>query len=165
MSWWGWKKKSPPPSAAPSEPGAPPLWREMNERIGKLEQLLAEMAAKHPQVNIETVHLHQPVLEQLTFRLDQLDIKELSGSLNLGNNFGANINPDGLHLSQKRDAEASKSAPDTPPAARPAPGPAHGHKPGHERAARTAASPQHNPMQRTTAGYKFTLGSSRSGGA
>ena len=31
-------------------------------------------------------------LENLTFRLDQLDIKELSGSLNLGNNFGAKPN-------------------------------------------------------------------------
>ncbi|MNT65242.1 hypothetical protein D3C72_2032100 [compost metagenome] len=50
------------------------------------------MTAKHPRIHIDNLHVHQPVLENLTFRLDQLDIKELSGSLNLGNNFGAKPN-------------------------------------------------------------------------
>jgi len=40
-------------------------------------------------ITIEHLQMERPVLEQLAFQLDSLDIKELSGSLNLGNNFGS----------------------------------------------------------------------------
>ena len=63
--------------------------QQLERRLRKLEEELADLTAKHPKIHIDTLHIHQPVLENLTFRLDQLDIKELSGSLNLGNNFGA----------------------------------------------------------------------------
>ncbi|WP_419393239.1 hypothetical protein [Cytobacillus praedii] len=41
--------------------------------------------------HIDRVDIHQPVLDQLSFHLDQIDIEELSGALNVGNNFGVNI--------------------------------------------------------------------------
>lgn len=66
--------------------------QQLEQRLRKLEAELADLTAKHPRIHIDNVHIHQPVLENLTFRLDQLDIKELSGSLNLGNNFGAKPN-------------------------------------------------------------------------
>ncbi|OCT10967.1 hypothetical protein A8709_04490 [Paenibacillus pectinilyticus] len=112
--WFQKKKKSPPsrsPAPAAAAPKVPsPVRSEalpsqysqpslaggqsqtvhlLEQRLRKLEEQLADLSAKHPRIHIDNLHVHQPVLENLTFRLDHLDIKELSGSLNLGNNFGA----------------------------------------------------------------------------
>jgi len=67
---------------------------EMESRFSRVEESLSrpearqQEARQQPQIQIENVHIHQPVLEKLEFRLDALDIEQLSGSLNLGNNFG-----------------------------------------------------------------------------
>lgn len=105
--WFQKKKASPPPSRPPAAaPKVPPPMRTealpssvhtqtvhlLEQRLRRLEEQLADLSAKHPRIHIDNLHVHQPVLENLTFRLDQLDIKELSGSLNLGNNFGAKPN-------------------------------------------------------------------------
>ncbi|NEW07183.1 hypothetical protein GK047_14335 [Paenibacillus sp. SYP-B3998] len=96
MGLWFQKHKPPPrPSQAqqPSSPTAPnPSVQQLELRLQLLEEHIASLTAKRPEIRIDTLHIHQPVLENLTFRLDQLDIKELSGSLNLGNNFGAQPN-------------------------------------------------------------------------
>lgn len=68
---------------------------EMESHFKRLEESLARLNAKFPQVTVENVHIHQPVLEKLEFRLDALDIEQLSGSLNLGNNFGARLHAAG----------------------------------------------------------------------
>lgn len=69
------------------------MYKELRERIDKVEQTLDKLANKNLEytVNIEHLHAHQPVLEQLSFRLDQLDVKTVSGALNLGNNFGVRV--------------------------------------------------------------------------
>lgn len=59
--------------------------REINSRLTRMEEAYP---SKLPQISIQTVHIHQPVLKSLEFSLDELDIENLSGSLNLGNNFG-----------------------------------------------------------------------------
>ncbi|WP_276354377.1 hypothetical protein [Cohnella caldifontis] len=64
---------------------------ELDERFRRLEESLNRLHARFPQVTIEHLQIHQPVLEKLEFRLDALDIEQLSGSLNLGNNFGAKL--------------------------------------------------------------------------
>jgi TolA-binding protein len=64
-------------------------FKELDSRFRRMEESMDRLSAKFPQVTIENVHIHQPVLEKLEFRLDGLDIEHLSGSLNLGNNFGA----------------------------------------------------------------------------
>ncbi|CAN7708998.1 hypothetical protein LJR153_005820 [Paenibacillus sp. LjRoot153] len=105
---WFQKKKASPPPTGPSNaiPKPPSSLRTeavpssvhaqtvhlLEQRLRRLEEQLADLSAKHPRIHIDNLHVHQPVLENLTFRLDQLDIKELSGSLNLGNNFGAKPN-------------------------------------------------------------------------
>lgn len=58
--------------------------RKLSEQVAGLERMMRE---KH-ELHIETVNIYEPKLDQLAFTLEQLDIKELSGSLNLGNNFG-----------------------------------------------------------------------------
>ncbi|UFJ41544.1 hypothetical protein LOK74_03145 [Brevibacillus humidisoli] len=74
------------------------LLREILKRLHHMEQRLEELAnqpLRHDHyVHIEQTTVHQPVLEQLTFRLDQLQVDELSGTLNIGNNFGLSSSSD-----------------------------------------------------------------------
>jgi hypothetical protein len=66
---------------------------ELKKRIEQLERSL-QQSAEHSNrpntyhITIERMEIHQPKLDSLTFSLDALDIRELSGVLNLGNNFG-----------------------------------------------------------------------------
>jgi hypothetical protein len=63
-------------------------FREINARFFRIEESIERQNAKLPQISIQNVHIHQPILKSLEFRLDGLDIENLSGSLNLGNNIG-----------------------------------------------------------------------------
>jgi DNA repair exonuclease SbcCD ATPase subunit len=69
---------------------------ELEEKIKKLEDIIDSMSKIPPQyyINIEKLVVNDPVLENLTFQLDKLDIKDLSGNLNLGNNFGVKTKED-----------------------------------------------------------------------
>ncbi|UUZ86309.1 hypothetical protein LJK88_24650 [Paenibacillus sp. P26] len=71
--------------------------RPLTEQFNRIEDKLENLAAQKPQITIETVHIHQPVLEKMEYRLDKLDIDTLSGSLNLGNNFGTKLSPEPPH--------------------------------------------------------------------
>lgn len=119
--------------------------QQLERRLRKLEEELADLTAKHPKIHIETLHIHQPVLENLTFRLDQLDIKELSGSLNLGNNFGAKPSEKSVpvdeafkraQVSKESKVASSRSAAE-----------------GVDAATQDDAAPK---TERTSTGYKYT---------
>ncbi|KOP71753.1 hypothetical protein AMS60_20855 [Bacillus sp. FJAT-21945] len=60
---------------------------DLQKRIDRMKEY--QKAEYH--FHIDRVDIHQPVLDQLSFHLDQIDIEELSGALNVGNNFGVNI--------------------------------------------------------------------------
>jgi hypothetical protein len=119
--------------------------QQLERRLRKLEDELANLTAKHPKIHIDTLHIHQPVLENLTFRLDHLDIKELSGSLNLGNNFGAKPSEKSVpvdeafkraNVSKESKAASSRTATENVDAA-----------------PQAAAAPK---TERTSTGYKYT---------
>ena len=60
-----------------------------------IEDNLATMnkvASARTEITVENLHVNQANLERLNFRLDALEIQELSGALNLGNNFGIKVN-------------------------------------------------------------------------
>lgn len=82
--------------------GKPPPPQDLLARLEKMEARLKELpqAKTEYHIRIDQVHIHHPALDQLTFKLDSLDIDELSGSLNLGNNFGT-----GGHQPKKPDAK------------------------------------------------------------
>ncbi|GMA64358.1 hypothetical protein NZD89_03230 [Alicyclobacillus fastidiosus] len=83
----------------------------IQERLQHIELALQQMTnqgAKNS-IHIDTLHVHDPVLEKLEFRLDQLDIDELSGALNLGNNFGVRVGRT-LHLKKKGFTPEGKTA-------------------------------------------------------
>ncbi|WP_053360801.1 hypothetical protein [Bacillus sp. FJAT-27251] len=44
-------------------------------------------------VDVKELHLNELTLEELAFHLDKLDIKEISGMLNLGNTFSPRVHP------------------------------------------------------------------------
>ena len=65
--------------------------KQLNNQFARIEKVLEGLAGQSRPIHIENVHIHQPVLEKLEYRLDKLDIDVLSGSLNLGNNFGTKL--------------------------------------------------------------------------
>lgn len=69
------------------------LLKQLIERTIRIEKKLNEVSksSQTNHISIEHVDIHQPILKELSFRLDALDIKELSGSLNIGNNFGSRV--------------------------------------------------------------------------
>lgn len=121
--------------------------QQLERRLRKLEKELADLTAKHPKIHIDTLHIHQPVLENLTFRLDQLDIKELSGSLNLGNNFGAKPSEKSVPVDEafKRAHVSKESKVASSPTA--------------AEGVDAAAAPK---TERTSTGYKYTPPQSKS---
>lgn len=64
--------------------------KEIQRKLENIEKALEQMRNGTTEYHIKVDHFHvdRPILENLIFRMDQLDIDELSGSLNLGNNFG-----------------------------------------------------------------------------
>ncbi|GGH87723.1 putative FlaG/YvyC family protein [Pullulanibacillus pueri] len=70
--------------------------KQMDELTKKMEQLEVSLQKLVDQgitydVHIDHLNVHDPVLKSLTFRFDKLDVKEVSGALNLGNNFGVKV--------------------------------------------------------------------------
>jgi hypothetical protein len=78
--------------------------RKLEEKIMELEKKIQQLSNEKPpqppkresqdqrieyHFHIEHIDIHQPTMEELSFRLDELDIEELSGSLNIGNNFAS----------------------------------------------------------------------------
>ncbi|OCA85901.1 hypothetical protein A8F94_13700 [Bacillus sp. FJAT-27225] len=63
------------------------------ERLDRLEKSLKNStnAKFHFTIHINDLHLSELNLEELAFHLEKLDIKELSGMLNLGNTFSPNV--------------------------------------------------------------------------
>ena len=116
-------------------------FRELDARYLRLEQALDRLSAKFPQVMIEQVHIHRPVLEKLEFRMDSLDIENLSGSLNLGNNFGAKL----VSERQQGAAVRRESADSVPEAA-------------GQRRASAGSRAEADGLQRTPTGYRFQTG-------
>ncbi|MGP4069286.1 hypothetical protein [Halobacillus sp. B29] len=65
------------------------------KEILKLQKAILENQGKTIEYHFhfDKVDIHDPKLEQLSFQLEHLDIEDLSGALNLGNNFGVHVKP------------------------------------------------------------------------
>ena len=68
---------------------------ELVQKINLLEETISKKS--NPpiivKVDVKDLHLNELTLEELSFHLDQLDIKEISGMLNLGNTFSPRVHP------------------------------------------------------------------------
>lgn len=68
------------------------LLKEILRKLTSLEQEVEKLKSKPEyHINIEKLDVQQ--LDSLTFQLDTLDIKDLSGTLNIGNNFDSKKPP------------------------------------------------------------------------
>lgn len=78
--------------------------RRLEKKIEHLEDALQKIINQgfSYDITIEELNIHDPVLENLTFRFDKLDVKEVSGALNLGTTFGVNV-----HQKEKKKSERS----------------------------------------------------------
>ncbi|WP_423798244.1 hypothetical protein [Neobacillus sp. SAB-20_R2A] len=67
---------------------------ELFQKISTLEKSLHDKS--NPSVivkmDVKDLHLQELNIDELAFQLEKLDIKELSGMLNLGNTFSPNVN-------------------------------------------------------------------------
>lgn len=70
-----------------SGPTRKQLMNQLSELTRQLSEVSSKLNDKTMQVTVQTLHVDKASLEKLVFQLDSLDIQELSGSLNLGNNF------------------------------------------------------------------------------
>ncbi|KMY54215.1 hypothetical protein AC623_09945 [Bacillus sp. FJAT-27231] len=68
---------------------------ELYEKLNALETSIHRKGNLSIVMNIDVkdLHLQELNLEELAFHLDKLDIKELSGMLNLGNAFSPVVHP------------------------------------------------------------------------
>jgi hypothetical protein len=62
------------------------LLREILKKITVIEEEVEKLKSK-PEYHINVEKLDVQQLENMIFHLDTLDIKDLSGTLNIGNNF------------------------------------------------------------------------------
>lgn len=69
------------------------LLKQIEAKINQLETKLDDMTncSNEYNITIQQVDIHHPLLKELSFSLDSLDVKELSGALNIGNNFGSKV--------------------------------------------------------------------------
>jgi hypothetical protein len=86
------------------------LLREILKKIVSIEAEIEKLKSKPEyHINIEKLELQQ--LDNLSFHLDALDIKELSGTLNIGTNFGSenpSCKPECKSGRKKKNADSGK---------------------------------------------------------
>lgn len=84
------------------------LLTELYKKVQQLEKAVDILTEKSTAYNINIEKLDVQKLENLTFHLDSLDIDELSGSLNIGNNFGLKQEKDFSGIFRSKNRAVSK---------------------------------------------------------
>lgn len=77
------------------------------ERLTATLDRLQETTGHSARINIEHLDISEAFLNELVFRLESLDIDELSGSLNVGNNFSPTVKQE--HQAAAEQPEKNRS--------------------------------------------------------
>ncbi|WEG11416.1 hypothetical protein PU629_14755 [Pullulanibacillus sp. KACC 23026] len=82
--------------------------KTLKMRLDELEKMIKDMKDKGRSyyINIEHAEIQGPIVDKLDYNFDKLDIKEVSGALNLGNNFGVRVGK----LTKKDGKESTEGA-------------------------------------------------------
>lgn len=82
----------------------------LEDKLERIEKKMSNNSTEKVEyhIQIDQLDIHQPVLDELTYRLDKLDIKELSGALNLGNNFTPKVESQRKSQSKAKKKEKLK---------------------------------------------------------
>jgi predicted ribosome quality control (RQC) complex YloA/Tae2 family protein len=118
---------------------------KLEQKMERLEQTIQQLMKETRKQNIvvRELQIHHPVVENVTFRLDTLDIEELSGSLNLGNNFDVQFDPANLFGAAKSGKNKGE-----PPAAKAQTG----------QSAEKRRESAGEAFSRTSSGYSYRFG-------
>lgn len=84
------------------------LLREIYKKLMSIEKEVEKLKGR-PEYHIHVENLDVQQLENLVFSLDTLDIKDLSGTLNIGNNFGIKESPGKAGEKSKKRSKTKKS--------------------------------------------------------
>ena len=92
---------------------------KLYDQLQKINALLEKITDKKMvYINIEKLDFHGPVLDSLEFIFDKIDVKEVSGALNIGNNLGVsvegkkeNIKPSGVKVKAKTEQANNQPKP------------------------------------------------------
>lgn len=84
------------------------LLKEILKKITVIEEEVEKLKSK-PEYHINVEKLEVQQLENMIFRLDAMDIKELSGTLNIGNNFDSKKPPVKSAGNSSKDDKSKKS--------------------------------------------------------
>ncbi|WP_163538702.1 hypothetical protein [Gracilibacillus sp. YIM 98692] len=90
-----------------ADPALHALQKQLYELQKDIYELKNEKKEYHFQ--IEKVDIHQAALDKLLFQLDKIDIEDLSGALNVGNNFGVTIEDEKGSKKKNGEKETSNS--------------------------------------------------------
>lgn len=135
------------------EGGERPSLEKLAEQVSNIERLLAELqksSATH--VTVEHLHMYNPKIEDLKFSLESLHVEELSGALNMGNNFGVRVEQKPKGGRKKIKIRKKKAKPDVPPEEPEQPG-----KP--EMPIQPEKLRRSFPIEKTEEGYRIRLNS------
>ncbi|MGM9988222.1 MAG: hypothetical protein ACI35O_13480 [Bacillaceae bacterium] len=89
---------------------------QLTKQMASLQETMKDVqTTPHYHINIEKIDVQRATLENLTFRLDKLDIDELSGALNLGNNFGVTVGEKKLKAGEKPPNKVTSTKVNTTP--------------------------------------------------
>ncbi|MDP9728244.1 hypothetical protein FY534_07100 [Alicyclobacillus sp. TC] len=65
---------------------------EIKQQQEELKNILQSLLNRESsRVNIQELHINEANFDELIFKLESIDVQELSGSLNLGNNFSPRV--------------------------------------------------------------------------
>lgn len=83
------------------------LLREIYKKLVAVEKEVEKLKSR-PEYHIHVEKLDVQQLENLVFSLDTLDIKDLSGTLNIGNNFGIKESAEKTKDKSKKGSKGKK---------------------------------------------------------
>ncbi len=96
--------------------------KHLHDRLDQLETLLQSLQKNQGpnySITIDKAEFHAPVVDALNYHFDRLEVNEVSGALNLGNNFGVKVaqskkasSSKGSDRPQKSEKEPSKKDPE-----------------------------------------------------
>jgi hypothetical protein len=83
----------------------------LSKKVERIEKLLENLMEKDKiEIHVHHLNVEGPLTENLTYELDKIDVDTLSGSLNLGNNFGVDLV---TKSKTKQKQSSSNTAPQT----------------------------------------------------
>ncbi len=86
---------------------------ELKQKVTSLEESVKDLKGStfHFQLDVKDLHLNELNFDELAFHLDKLDINDLSGMLNIGNNFSPAVHRNKKKKGTNQQQDTRKAEP------------------------------------------------------